>query len=194
VGDHPGALVGRAADGGDVRDVTRVTIQRSETVGRLTAPRLPRRVAREWTFPCVIGGMVLHHHRLHQEGLMRRLIPLLALAFVAATACNNDSTGPNGSIVGNYQLRTINGSQLPYQVSFNKVIQSEQLTLNSDGSYSDVADFSDGTNFVEQGYYSQNNNLLTFNDQTDGITYQGSISGNVLTESTNGYTAVYQKN
>jgi hypothetical protein len=125
---------------------------------------------------------------------MRRLIPLLALAFVAATACNNDSTGPNGSIVGNYQLRTINGSQLPYQVSFNKVIQSEQLTLNSDGSYSDVADFSDGTNFVEQGYYSQNNNLLTFNDQTDGITYQGSISGNVLTESTNGYTAVYQKN
>ncbi len=125
---------------------------------------------------------------------MRRLIPLLALAFVAATACNNDSTGPNGSIVGNYQLRTINGSQLPYQVNSNTIIQSEQLTLNADGSYSDVADFSDGTNFVEQGYYSQNNNLLTFNDQTDGITYQGSISGNVLTESTNGYTAVYQKN
>lgn len=125
---------------------------------------------------------------------MRRFIPLLALAVAMATACTNDSTSPNGSIVGTYSLRTINGSPLPYNVNFNSTVTSELLTLNRDNSYSDVAQYSNGTSFVEQGYYSQYNNAITFNDQTDGLQYQGSISGNVLTEITSGYTAAYQKN
>lgn len=125
---------------------------------------------------------------------MRRLVPLLTLAVALTTACNSDSTGPNGSIVGSYSLRTINGSPLPYTVNYNTTINSELLTLNNDGTYTDVAYYSNGNSYVESGYYSQNNNALTFNDQTDGITYQGSVSGNVLTEITNGYTAAYQKN
>lgn len=125
---------------------------------------------------------------------MRRLIPALALALAVATGCSSDSTGPNGSIVGTYSLRTINGYQLPYSVGYNRSITSETLTLNNDGSYNDAAYYSDGTSFVEYGYYSQQNNAITFNDQTDNYTYQGSISGSVLTEITPGYTATYQKN
>ena len=125
---------------------------------------------------------------------MRRVLPFLSLAFAITTACTTDSTGPSGSITGTYSLRTINGSALPYQVNSSTIIQSEQLTLNADGSYTDFAQFSNGTSFTEVGYYSQFNNAITFNDQTDGITYQGSISGNVLTEITGNVTAAYQKN
>lgn len=125
---------------------------------------------------------------------MRRLLPMLSLAFAMTTACSSDATSPSGTIEGSYSLRTVNGSTLPYQVNGNQFINSESLTLRSDGSYTDIAQFSDGTQFVEQGYYSWNNNSITFNDQTDGIVYQGSISGNVLTEISGGFTATYQKN
>jgi hypothetical protein len=75
------------------------------------------------------------------------------------------------------------------------------LTLNSNGTYIDVATFSNAGSSTEQGLWSINNNLITFEDQTDGITYTGSVSGSVLTEtfSNNGnfsgsVTEVYQKN
>lgn len=125
---------------------------------------------------------------------MRRLVPLLTLAVALTAGCNSDSTGPSGSVVGSYSLRTINGNSLPYTVNYNTTINSELLTLNNDGTYTDVAYYNNGNSYVESGYYVQNNNAITFNDQTDGITYQGSVSGSVLTEITNGYTAAYQKN
>ena len=34
---------------------------------------------------------------------------------------------------------------------------------------------------------------VTFNDQTDGITYTGNVSGNTLTESTAGFVSVYAR-
>ena len=69
----------------------------------------------------------------------------------------------------------------------------EDLTLGIDGSYQDLVTFSDGTSQQELGVYSVSNNLITFSDQTDGITYTGSVSGSVLTSSSNGFTSVYQK-
>ena len=125
---------------------------------------------------------------------MRYLIAIVAVCL--ATACaNNDVVGPSGSVVGRWDLQTLNGSPLPYQINSRLAVSAEVVTLNSDGSYSDIASYSDGTTFTELGYYSVNNNAITFQDQTDGITYQGSVSGNVLTEITaNGqFTAVYQR-
>ena len=46
---------------------------------------------------------------------MRRLV-MFALASTLA-ACSLDSTGPNGSVAGNYTLRTIDGQRLPYTFS-----------------------------------------------------------------------------
>ena len=92
---------------------------------------------------------------------MRRIVMLLAV--IALAACN-DATSPNGSAVGSYSLRTINGNSLPYTFSDGSVLVSDQLVLSSDGSYTDQANFSNGQPFIEQGFWSINNNLITFND------------------------------
>ena len=129
---------------------------------------------------------------------MRRIALLAAL--VALAACNNDSTSPNGSANGSYSLRTVNGNPLPFTFSDGSVLVSDQLTLSANGTYVDVATFSNAGSATEQGLWSINNNLISFQDQTDNFSYQGSISGSVLTESfpasrgSGSITEVYQKN
>jgi hypothetical protein len=117
-----------------------------------------------------------------------------AVALATATACtNNDVVSPNGTVVGSWNLRTINGSTLPYFIDSRTELMSEQLNLYSDGTYADVASYSDGTTFTENGFYTVNNNAITFNDQTDRLTYSGSVSGDVLTEISGSFTSVYQR-
>ena len=129
---------------------------------------------------------------------MRRIALLAAL--VALAACNNDSTAPNGSAQGSYSLHTVNGNPLPFTFSDGSVLVSDQLTLNANGTYVDVATFSNAGTATEQGLWSINNNLISFQDQTDNFSYQGSLSGSVLTESfpasrgSGSITEVYQKN
>src|SRR6059058_2655172 len=127
--------------------------------------------------------------------LMRYLKTIFAaVALATATACaNNDVVSPNGSIVGSWSLRTINGSSLPYFIDSRTELTGERLNLFSDGTYADVASYSDGSTFTENGFYTVNNNAITFNDQTDRLTYSGSVSGNVLTEISGSFTAVYQR-
>jgi len=129
---------------------------------------------------------------------MRR-IALLA-AIVALAACSNDATSPSVSLVGTYSLRTINGNPLPFTFSSGSMLVSDRLSLNADNSYVDIATFSNGSTSTEQGFWSSNNNVITFNDQTDNIQYTGSLSGSVLTEifnNTGGFSGsvieVYQK-
>ena len=128
-----------------------------------------------------------------------RKIALLA-ALVALAACTNDSTSPNGSAQGSYSLHTVNGNPLPFTFSDGSVLVSDQLTLNANGTYVDVATFSNAGTATEQGLWSINNNLISFQDQTDNFSYQGSLSGSVLTESfpasrgSGSITEVYQKN
>jgi hypothetical protein len=129
---------------------------------------------------------------------MRRIALLAAL--VALAACNSDSTSPNGSAQGSYSLHTVNGNPLPFTFSDGSVLVSDQLTLNANGTYVDVATFSNAGTATEQGLWSINNNLISFQDQTDNFSYQGSLSGSVLTESfpasrgSGSITEVYQKN
>ncbi|HEY2853535.1 MAG TPA: lipocalin family protein [Gemmatimonadaceae bacterium] len=127
---------------------------------------------------------------------MRKIALLLSV--IALAACNNDSTSPNGSVVGSYSLRTINGSNLPYTFSDGSVLVSDQLTLNSNGTYVDIATFSNAPNGSEQGIWSVNNNTISFVDQSDvpNVNYGASVSGSVLTESFNNgaLIEVYQKN
>jgi|SRR5689334_16512840 hypothetical protein len=122
--------------------------------------------------------------------MMRRLV-MLALAGTLA-ACSTDSTGPNGSVTGTYTLRTIDGQFLPYTFSSGLRLTSDQITLMTDGTYEDVSRYSDGSSFVDEGDYTSYNGAVTFYSTT-GQTYQGSISGNVLTQIINGYTQVFQR-
>ena len=122
---------------------------------------------------------------------MRRLV-MFALAGTLA-ACSLDSTGPNGSVAGNYSLRTINGQSLPYTFSGGLRLMSDDLTLLSDGTYQDVSRYDDGTSFVDEGDYTSNNGAVTFYSSTTGGTYQGSVSGDVLTQLYNNYTQVFER-
>ena len=120
---------------------------------------------------------------------------IAALAF-SLSACNdaNNVVGPNDSIAGEYALRTVNGSPLPFTFSDGTTVSSDVLTLFVDGTFSESFQMPDGRVFVDQGFYTANNGALTFTDQTIGVTYSGSISGSVLTEIfPNGLTEVFQR-
>lgn len=121
---------------------------------------------------------------------MRRLA-MFALACTMA-ACSTDSTGPNGSVSGTYTLRTINGQTLPYTFSSGLRLTSDQLTMYRDGTYEDVSRYSDGSSYVDDGNYDNYNGAVTFYSST-GQSYQGSVSGDVLTQVLNGYTQVFQR-
>lgn len=123
---------------------------------------------------------------------MRRLA-IAALAIGLAACASTDSTAPSVSLAGNYSLRTINGSPVPYTFASGVTLQSDMLTLSSNGNYSDDAQYSDGRLIVEQGYYTNNNGSITFTDQSNNNTYMGSLSGSVLTEIVSGLTETYQK-
>jgi hypothetical protein len=128
---------------------------------------------------------------------MRRFtttIAALAFAATAAACSGNDATSPTVSIVGTYTLKSINGSPLPYNFGNGVTLTSDQLTMRADGSYSEIGNYNDGSSTSEDGFYTNNNGSITFNDETDQVTYHGSLSGRVLTEITNGFTATYQKN
>lgn len=136
--------------------------------------------------------------------LMKRMLALFSL--LALAACGSDATtGPaGGSVSGTWNLRTINGSALPVVLqttSGNVTVISSVLTLNpSGGAYNEVTSLSaiSGATTVtgtqtEVGTWFANGGAITFNDQTDQVVYQGSVSGNTLTEIVNGFTEVYSR-
>jgi hypothetical protein len=128
---------------------------------------------------------------------MRRIALALTLGLALGLgACNSDSTGPNGSVVGSYQLQRINGNTLPYTFPSGATITSEQFTLNSDGTYTDIANYSNASTYIERGSFSANGGAVQFiPDNVTIPTYQGSVSGSVLTiiSQNSGYSSVYQK-
>ena len=122
---------------------------------------------------------------------MRR--PLIVALTVALAACGSDSTGPNGQFSGQYALRTVNGSPLPYTFSPTATVVSDIVTLSSDGTYTDDAQLTTGEVLPEQGRYINNNGSLTFYPD-DGGSYSGSISGSTLTEFfSGGITEVFER-
>jgi len=122
---------------------------------------------------------------------MRRIVTV-ALAMTLA-GCSMDSTGPNGSVDGTYSLTRIGGQTLPYTFSNGTTLVSEDLTLYTDGTYQDVSRYANGQQGTDQGYYTESNGALSFQSNTSNLVYQGSVSGNVLTDFVAGYTQTYQK-
>ena len=109
-------------------------------------------------------------------------------------ACANDSTAPSTSVDGSYNLKSVNGTTLPYTFGNGLQLVNEQLVLNTDGSFTDASQYSNGQTSVDSGYWTNLNGSITFNDVTAGFTYQGSLSGTVLTDLVSGYTQTFQKN
>jgi hypothetical protein len=130
---------------------------------------------------------------------MRRIALALSLGLALGLgACSSDSTAPTGSVVGTYSLQRINGSPLPYTFPGGSTITADQMTLNADGTYTDIVQYSGGGATTEHGQYSATSGDISFSyyDTANAryVSYQGSVSGTVLTTFINTYTSVYQKN
>jgi len=106
----------------------------------------------------------------------------IALLAIGMAACTNDSTSPNGSVRGTYNLRTIDGSQLPIPLNNGCVIQSDQMIIDANGNYEEDYFYTDpACNQQDLGTYSANNNTVDFFSENGFGEFTGSVSGNVLT-------------
>jgi hypothetical protein len=123
---------------------------------------------------------------------MRR-IAFFALTAASLSACSMDSLGPSGDVTGTYSLRRINGVTLPYTFSGGSRLVSDDLTLYRDGTFLDVSRYDTGETSTDQGFYTSDNGSLNFESSETGITYQGSVTDDVLTEVVNGYTQVFER-
>jgi hypothetical protein len=123
---------------------------------------------------------------------MRRFV-FFALTAASLSACSMDSLGPSGNVAGTYSLRMIDGVRLPYTFPSGSRLISDDLTLYQDGTFVDVSRYDSGATSTDQGFYTNQNGALTFESSESSLTYQGSVTDNVLTEVVNGYTQVFER-
>jgi hypothetical protein len=135
---------------------------------------------------------------------MRKL--LLACATLALLGCGGDSTGPNASAVGTWNLQTINGSALPYTAIFvagppvyKLEILSDTFVAAANGTYTEALTSreTDGTQVTtttdnDNGTWVQNNAALTITS-SDGTVSSAAISGNTITANQQGLVLVYKR-
>ena len=136
---------------------------------------------------------------------MKRLLVLALLALGLTAACS-DSTGPGDAVAGTYTLQTINGFPLPVLVDDSgdpdSELISEQIMLNSDGSYHGVTRYRDtyfgqAPQIVDEpfnGFWTLSGNQIALTESgfpNDPL--YGTISNNQLTLSVFGVTAVYSR-
>ena len=118
---------------------------------------------------------------------VRRVGPLVVLCGLLLIAACSDSTAPEDSPVGTYQLVAINGDPLPYAL-FGTEILSATLTLRDDGTYSihtvsreediftgEVHDHED----LETGTYSLSGSVLSVTE-SGGFTAEATYSGDEI--------------
>jgi hypothetical protein len=124
---------------------------------------------------------------------MRRTAIALCIV-LGLSACQNDTTGPGASVAGTYELDTINGNTLPYTFSSGTTIIADELTLNSDGSYSDVVEYSNSPTTIENGVFFVTNNDIEFEPDNGGIpNYGGTVSGSFLVTVSGSFRSAYHR-
>ena len=108
------------------------------------------------------------------------------------------------SVVGTWNLQTVNGSVLPYLVpqdDFEAVeLTSDVLTVDAKGTFTQVSKFrvtQDGEWSMEfepdSGSYQVNGTAVTFTYDSDRSSGIASLAGNTLTFSAAGFALVYKK-
>ena len=125
---------------------------------------------------------------------MRQIAFALCIA-LGLSACQTDSTGPGASVAGIYELDTINGNTLPYTFAGGATLVADELTLNSDGSYTDVVQYSNSATTIERGQFFTNNNDIQFQaDDTRIPEYGGTVNGSFLVTTSGSFRSAYHRN
>lgn len=135
--------------------------------------------------------------------MMRRLIPLVALA--VAVACGSDSTTQPtfASLAGTWTLQSVNGSPLPFTISQSgtdkEELLSDVITASPNGTYTEVAQFRttiNGQSTVstenDTGTFTLNGTAITVTGNLTGVN-NGAVSGNTITLTEEGFVWVFQK-
>ena len=106
-----------------------------------------------------------------------RLTPVL-FGILALAACGKDASGPDGAtatVTGNYTLKTINGSPLPFTLiafpGYSARLISSTLTVNSDNTFVGSSTYQETENGVTStisescnGTITRNGNALSFTE------------------------------
>jgi hypothetical protein len=134
---------------------------------------------------------------------MRRVVSCMLL--IVAAACGGDSpTQPTASVVGTWNLQTVNGSALPYLVPETDTVKvellSDVLTVAANGTFTEMTQLRATQNgqastesIPDGGSYALNGTAVTFTFDSDESTGTGSLSGNTLTVAAEGFALVYKK-
>jgi len=118
----------------------------------------------------------------------------MLVAATSLAACNIDISGlGTNNPEGSYSLRSINGYSLPYTFNNGLSVSSETLTLSRDGTWVDVARYTNGQVVTYYGYYTERNNNIQFTDQSSQSSYDGTLNGDQLTQYVNGFTQSYRR-
>ena len=136
-----------------------------------------------------------------------RALPTVLLLTATLIGCGGeDSTAPKASHVGTYRLSTVGGSPLPVTIDVGTervVVQSGRITLNANGSFAQettvqltIGGFLPVVQTVEcAGSYQLSGSTITLTGQSgdycEGGSETGSLSGNTLTVTLEGVSAVF---
>ena len=134
----------------------------------------------------------------------RRFVSCMLMAVVAACGGDSSTQPTPASVVGTWNLQTVNGSVLPYLVpqdDFEAVeLTSDVLTVDAKGTFTQVSKFrvtQDGEWSMEfepdSGSYQVNGTAVTFTYDSDRSSGIASLAGNTLTFSAAGFALVYKK-
>ncbi|MEO8577040.1 MAG: hypothetical protein ABI556_10080 [Gemmatimonadales bacterium] len=129
---------------------------------------------------------------------------MIVFAGLVSLACFSDDIVGSSTVTGNYTLRTINGSQLPYTITgsgTNKTeIVSDVMTLFQGFTYSEStvsritlnAQAADETK-VRTGAYSLLGTSFILSSNDGSLERRGTISGNTMTITEAGKVSVLSK-
>lgn len=145
--------------------------------------------------------------RLSRRYGLRGLVTLSATVLAFATvACGGGSDGPTAptqaSLAGTWDLKTVNGSNLPFtmgQLGADKVELTSSVLTVSGASFAEIYTTRETINGVVTNYSYSDAGSYTINGTAVTFTYNsgeggtGTVSGNTFTLAEGGFSFVYQK-
>lgn len=131
-----------------------------------------------------------------------RRVAVAALVLLVA-ACGKDANDPIDTVAGTYTLRSVNGQSLPAVVyddgSYKLEVTAASYVLAASGSFTNSISIRETENGVvtpstevDTGTYAVNGTTITLTD-AEGDVISGTLSGDTLTFSSDGITAVSRK-
>ena len=135
---------------------------------------------------------------------MRYFVSCLLMVVVAACGSDSPTQPTPASVVGTWNLKTVNGSALPYLVpqdDFDALeLLGDVLTVDANGTFRQLSQIrvtqdaeASMESVPDSGSYALNGTAVTFTYESDASPRIASLAGNTLTFAEAEFTLVYKK-